>query len=59
MNNLTINPATGEYGTNADWECGGSYLYVNNSYIPQFNIDNEYVGMRVDGWFRSKEIYAE
>lgn len=59
MNNLTINPKTGKYGVQSDFECGKSIYHVTNHFIPQFNITNEYVGMMEFGRFFSKEYYIK
>lgn len=56
MNTLTINPKTGGYGTGANIE-SGQYFHITNAYVPQFNINNEYVGMMVFGKFISKDWY--
>lgn len=56
MNNLSINPKTGEYGTTADTG-NREYLHVTPGWIPQFNINNEYTGMMVFGEFKSKNWY--
>lgn len=56
MNNLTINPKTSEYGTDANIE-SGQYFHITNEYVPQFNIINEYVGMMVFDKFVSKDWY--
>lgn len=56
MNNLTINPKTGEYGTKINME-SGRHLRVTREFVPQFSINNEYTGMMVFGKFKSKDWY--
>lgn len=59
MRNLMINPATGEYGKYNECDYYEvDFLRITRNYIPQFNIDNKYVGMMEFGRFHKKEHYA-